>query len=139
MLRSPRLRFRRRPFLVVAGDESLRNGDNKFPVIVSYWHVEDDEPLWGLFRVCNMKDKTAETQATLFFEAVVNEIKYPRERVLFVLRDGTASVSSETGGYVDLLRRKLRGEEPTKAKPKAKATAKPKTGGSPKAVRNSTA
>lgn len=66
-----------------------------------------------------MKDKTAETQAALFFETVVNELEYPRERVLFVLLDSKASVSSETGGYVDLLQRELRGEDTTKAKPKA--------------------
>lgn len=45
-----------------------------------------------------MKDKTAETQASLFFETIVNVLKYPRRQVLYVLSDNTASVSGERGG-----------------------------------------
>lgn len=101
------------PFLLVAGDESLRNGDKKFPIFVAFHDVATDSPWWGPFRICNMKDKTAETQAHLFFDTIVNILKYPRERVLFVLSDNTASVSSEEGGCVALLQRKLRGEDTT--------------------------
>ncbi|CAM9614071.1 unnamed protein product [Sphacelaria rigidula] len=60
-----------------------------------------------------MKDKTAETQASLFYDTVVNDLKYPREKVLFVPSDNTAPVSADVGGGVALLRRKLRGEDTT--------------------------
>ena len=60
-----------------------------------------------------MKDKTAETQAQLFYDTIVNVLKYPWERVLYVLSDNTASVSGEVGGCVVLLERKLKGEDTT--------------------------
>lgn len=94
------------PFLLVAADESLRNGNKTFPIFVFFWHEETDSPWWGLFRVCSMKDKTAETQASLFYDTIVNDLKYPPDRVLFVLSDNTASVSAEVGGCVALLQRK---------------------------------
>ena len=104
------------PFLLVAKDESLRNGDKKFPIFVALFCEEIDSPWWGLFRVCNMKDKTAETQAQLFYDTIINDPGYPRERVLYVLSDNTASVSSDVGGCVAILQRKLNGEDTT-AKP----------------------
>ena len=66
--------------------------------------------------MCNMKDKTAETQAQLFYDTIINDLSYPRERVLYVLSDNTASVSSDVGGCVALLQRKLNGDDTT-AKP----------------------
>lgn len=111
----------RAPFLCVAADESLRHGDKKYPIFVSFWDVVSGAPWWGAFRVCVMKDKTAETQAQLFYETIVDVLKYPRERVLYVLSDNTASVSGEVGGCVALLQRKLRGEDTTKKTPKTAA------------------
>lgn len=102
----------RAPFLCVAADESMRNVDKKNPLFVSFWDVEADAPWWGAFRICIMKDKTAETQAQLFYETIVDVLKYPLERVLYVLSDNTASVS-EKGGCVTLLQRKFRGEDMT--------------------------
>lgn len=60
-----------------------------------------------------MKDKTAETQASLLYDTIVKDLKYPRDRILFVLSDNTASVSAEVGVCVALLQRKLRGEDTT--------------------------
>lgn len=104
----------RAPFLLIAADESVRNGDKKFPIFLSFWHDDSDEPWYGLFRVCNMRDKTGETQASLFYDTIINDLKYPPSQVLFVLSDNTASVSGEEGGCVALLQRKLRGEDTTK-------------------------
>lgn len=101
------------PFLLVAGDESLRHGYKKFPIFVAFHDVKADAPWWGMLRVCNMKDKTAETQAHLYFDIIVNVLKYPREQVLFVLSDNTASVSAEEGGCVSLLQKKLKGDDAT--------------------------
>lgn len=101
------------PFLVIAADESCRNGDKKYPIFIAFWDHVADAPWWGMFRVCRMKDKTAETQATLLVETIVDVLKYPRERVLYVLSDNTASVSGERGGCVTLVQRKLRGEDTT--------------------------
>lgn len=109
------------PFLLIAGDESQRHGDKKYPVFLSFWHR--DAPWWGLFRVCNIPDKTAETQASVFYDIIVNDLKYPRERVLYVLSDNTASVSAEVGGCVALLQRKLRGEDTTSGTKKGKGRA----------------
>ncbi|CAB1100631.1 unnamed protein product [Ectocarpus sp. CCAP 1310/34] len=111
----------RAPFLLIADDESLRNEDKKFPVFVAFHDVEADAPWFGLLRVCSMKDKTAETQAQLFYETIVDTLGYPKHQVLFVLSDNTASVSSEGKGCVKLLQRKLRGEDTTK-KPPTRAT-----------------
>ncbi|CAN0365417.1 unnamed protein product [Ectocarpus sp. 6 AP-2014] len=102
------------PFLLIAGDESLRNGDKKFPIFVAFYDVEADAPWFGLVRVCSMKDKTAETQAQLFYETIVDTLGYPKHQVLYVLSDNTASVSSDGKGCVKLLQRKLRGEDTTK-------------------------
>lgn len=111
----------RAPFLCVAADESLRNGDKKFPIFVSFWDVEVDARWWGTLRICVMKDKTAETQAQLFFDTIVDVLGYSRGRVLYVLSDNTASVSGEVGGCVTLLQRKLRGENTTQRGAKAGA------------------
>ncbi|CBJ34137.1 expressed unknown protein [Ectocarpus siliculosus] len=68
------------PFLLIAGDESLRNGDKKFPIFVAFYDVEADAPWFGLVRVCSMKDKTAETQAQLFYETIVDTLGYPKHQ-----------------------------------------------------------
>lgn len=60
-----------------------------------------------------MRDKTAEIRARLFYETIVDVLGYPRERVMYVLSDKTASASGEVGGCVALLQRKLRGENTT--------------------------
>lgn len=65
------------PWLLIAGDESLLKGDKKFPVFVACWDIVAGKPWWGLLRMCSMKDKTAETQATLFFETIVDVLMYP--------------------------------------------------------------
>lgn len=65
--------------------------------------------------ICNMKDKTAETQTCLFYDIIANVFKYPRDRVLYMLSDNTAFVSADEGGAVALLQRNLQGED-TKAK-----------------------
>ncbi|CAM9511966.1 unnamed protein product, partial [Ectocarpus fasciculatus] len=101
------------PYLLIAGDESLRKGDKKFPIFVGFWDVVADAPWWGLLRMCSMKDKTAETQAALFYDTIVNVLKYPRHQVLYVLSDNTASVSGARGGCVTKLQQKLRGEDTT--------------------------
>lgn len=67
------------PFLLIAGDESLRSGDKKSPIFVAFHDMEADAPWWGMLRICNMKDKTAETQASLFYDTIVNFLGYPRE------------------------------------------------------------
>lgn len=102
------------PCMCVGANESLRNGDKKYPIFVSFWDVAAGAPWWGCFRVCTMKDETAEAQACLFYETIVDVLKYPRERVLYVLADNTASVSGEIGGCVTLLQRKLKGEDTAK-------------------------
>ncbi|CAB1102370.1 unnamed protein product [Ectocarpus sp. CCAP 1310/34] len=101
------------PYLLIAGDESLRKGDKKFPIFVACWDVVAGRPWWGLLRMCSMKDKTAETQASIFFETIVNVLKYPRHQVLYVLSDNTACISGEKGGCVTKLQQKLRGEDTT--------------------------
>ncbi|CAB1107038.1 unnamed protein product [Ectocarpus sp. CCAP 1310/34] len=70
----------RAPFLLIVGDESLRNRDKKFPVFVAFHDVEADAPWFGLLRVCSMKDKTAETQAQLFYETIVDTLGYPKHQ-----------------------------------------------------------
>lgn len=99
------------PYIVIAGDESLRNRDEKFPVFVSLWDVNAHEPWCRLLRMCSMKDKTAKTQAELFYNVITNVLGYPRHQVLFVLSDNTASVSGESGGCVTLLQEMLRKDE----------------------------
>lgn len=101
------------PHLVIAGDESPRKGDKKFPIFVAFWNVVVGAPWWGMLRVCSMKDKTAKTQAELFYDTIVEVLGYPRDRVMYVLSDNTASVSAKNGGCVTLLQRKLRGEDIT--------------------------
>ena len=59
----------------------------------------------------------------LFYDTTVNVLKYPRERVLYVLSDNTASVSGEVGGCVALLQRKLKGEDTTEKTTSAGARA----------------
>ncbi|CAN0535859.1 unnamed protein product, partial [Ectocarpus sp. 12 AP-2014] len=83
-------------------------GDKKFPIFVAFWDVVAGAPWWGLLRMCSMKDKTAETQATLFYETIVDVLKYPRNQVLYVLSENTASVSGSKGGCVTKLQQKLR-------------------------------
>ena len=68
--------FLRSPYLVIAGDESLRNGDKKFPIFVSFWHTMSRSPWWERLRVCSMKDKTAKTQAERFYEMIVHVIRF---------------------------------------------------------------
>eukprot|EP00904_Undaria_pinnatifida_P011774 jgi/Undpi1/7727/HiC_scaffold_23.g10200.m1 len=104
----------RAPYLCIAADESLRNGDKKYPIFVSFWDVAAEAVWWGPVRVCVMKDKTAETQAQLFYETIVDVLKYPPKRVLYVLSDNTTSVSDEVGGCVALLQRKQKGEDTRK-------------------------
>ena len=109
----------RAPCLCVAADESLWNGDKKYPIFVSFWDAAAETVWWGLVRgVCVMKDKTAETQAQLFYETIVDVLKYPRKRVLYVLSDNMASVSGEVGGCISLLQRKLKGEDTKKKRTK---------------------
>ena len=45
--------------------------------------------------MCRIKDKTAKTQAELFYDTIVDVLGYPRGRVMFVLSDNTASVSAK--------------------------------------------
>lgn len=103
-------------YLLIAGDESLRKGDKKFPIFVAFWDAVAGKPWWGLLWMCSMEDKTAETQATLFYETIVDVLKYPRHRVLYVLSNNTASVSG-AGGCVTKLQQKLRGVDTTAVVP----------------------
>ena len=57
--------IRAAPFVLIAGDESLRNGDKIFPSFIAFWDQVADAPWWGLYRMTSMDDKTAETQATI--------------------------------------------------------------------------
>ena len=113
----------RAPSLCVAADESMRHGEKKYPIFVAFCDVARRVPWWGVFRVCVMNDKTAETQAQLFYDTIVNVWKYPRERVHHVLSDNTASVSGKVGGCVALLQRKLKGEDTTEKTTSAGACA----------------
>ena len=101
----------------------MRHGEKKYPIFVSFWDVARRVPWWGVRRVCVMKDETAETQAQLFYDIIVNVWKYPRERVHYVLSDNTASVSGKVGGCVALLQRKLKGEDTTEKDTSAGACA----------------
>lgn len=58
-----------------------------------------------------MKDKTAQTQAGIFYETIVDVLGYPRHQVMYVLSDNTASVSGDKGGCVTLLQEMLRKDE----------------------------
>ena len=56
----------------------------------------------------SMDDKTVETQAKKVYETIIEELENPPEKVLCVLSDNTASVSTKKGGCVTLLQEKLR-------------------------------
>lgn len=66
--------------MLIAGDKSLRKDDNKFPQFVASWEVEAGAPWWGLLQVYSMKDKTADTQAKLFHETIVDVLKNTRPK-----------------------------------------------------------
>ena len=100
--------IRKAPFLLIAGDESVRHGDKKYPMFVAFWDTAANAPWWGLFRMTSMDDKTAETQAKKMYETIIEELEYPPEKVLYVLSDNTASVSARKEGCVTLLQEKLR-------------------------------
>ena len=75
--------------------EQAQQGNKKFPIFVAFWHVGVGAPWGGMLRVCRIKDKTAKTQAELFYDTIVDVLGYPRGRVMFVLSDNTASVSAK--------------------------------------------
>lgn len=127
------------PFLMIAGDESLRKMDEKFPIFVAFWDVEAGKPWWGLLRMASMKDKTAETQAALFFDTIVNVLKYPRSQVMYVLSENTASVSGVKVGCVTKLQQKLRGEDtlaPIRGRGRSQRGGRTNGGGAAAATKN---
>lgn len=96
------------PYLLVAVDESTREGDKNFPHFVAFWDAETERPWWGLLRIATIEDKASEVQT--YHDTIVGVLKFRRMLVRLILSDNIASVSSEEEGCVATLERNLRGD-----------------------------